>query len=444
MIIHLKTILVLLLPSLCRSNNHEFSWIASCASQGLAPERLTDQPIPGSVAQELVSCMVEHVMTASYTLEEVQLAPCEDEWCLPDDFLSAKRTCASLLFDIFAPLRYCIENEGFSDLSSDTQYAQGFNTTTLSSFYLSSRLTLAMCGLLDGLHGNRECLVEACRQASYAPSQVPSSQPSIVPSLHPSQNPSLGPSSVPSIVPSSVPSAVPSGGPSLAPSMNPSSQPTPVASEQPSVQPSSESMAPSGEPSTSPSWYPTPFPSAARSYGPGPFLRVKVTLRTLLDRAENVTVPLTESVVEVLERAIQDSVRSVPGYQSVNITSAAKAPVPVSAPLLVVFRIAAMRECDDGRTNCHDPMEASEIASEFRGVFEDAVEAERFTNFIQRQASRHNVTSLLGVSPRPNSSNLMSSSSFIVTAKAVGEASSACVLSIASVGLIPFVFLVLF
>lgn len=411
------------------------NWIFSCAQQGLLLDWIADQPIEGSVTQKLVRCMVDHVMTSPFTAEELQLLPSASNWCLPDDFLSESRTCASLRFDIYEPIRYCIEEDSFPGLS-DGPYAQGFNTSSYqqvvqSSFYLSTRIATSMCALLDGLRSSRgrECLEEVCRHASHSPSQEPSSEPSIAPSSFPSHSPSGGPSGLPSETPSTVPSAVPSDAPSLQPSTSPSSQPTQEASEFPSEFPTVETLTPSAAPTLLPSWYPTSVPTVTSSLGPGPFLQMSITLRVLLDGVSPNEVPLPDAATDALERALQDTVRSVQGFQTVEIVSVSKARVPAHAPIVLSFQIWAIRPCgdDDQQIDCADQSVATTIVREFRNAFEEVLQNGTFARAARRQASRHNVTSLLDVSPRPNSSNLMSSKSFIVASEEDKIASSTVV-----------------
>lgn len=422
----LSLLKLLCLPAIALG--HE-SWIMACAKQGIHQDWLDDQPVEGSVSHDLVTCMVNHVISSPYTPEELQLVPSSEAWCLPADFLSEQRTCASLHFDVFAPIRYCIEEEGFPELSSSAQYAQGFqdgdSSRYQSSFYLSSRLSNAMCAHFDGLHSQagRGCLVELCRHASHAPSQAPSLYPSNLPSLAPSQTPSIGPSRQPSRSPSTAPSEKPSLSPTLQPSSEPSIQPTKVATEHPSSHPTTEeTQLPSALPTMQPSWYPTPSPSLPSTMGPGQYLQIRITLRVLLDGVETLEVPFSNDAITAFERALGDTVRALQGFQNVEIGSATRAPLPDNAPVLLVFRISALRRCHNEQ--CRDPFAATSIAREFRSAFEKGVQSGQLQKTLRRQASRQGLTGLFEISPRPNSSNLMSSNSLLITSDTENNESS--------------------
>jgi hypothetical protein len=395
MTLRISQTIIFFLPVLVHG---DYSWIVSCAKKGTPSDWMADQPIEGSTSEALVTCMVNHVMTSPYTSEQLQLVPSVETWCLPEDFLSPNKTCASVRFDTFAPLRYCIEEESFPEISSGTPYAEGFNNSSSplagTPFYLSSRLVNSMCALLDGIHRERgkRCLVNACRQASNAPSLAPSWQPSILPSK--------------------APSVYPSHHPTTKPSREPSAEPTREASESPSAFPSKETESPSAQPSLQPSWFPTPSPSIPISLGSGRFLQVKTSLRVLLDGAEDLEDPLLGSTITALERALSDVVRSIQGFQKLEIDSATRAPVPENAPVLVEFHILALRRCRYNQ--CNDPFIATAISQEFRNAFNTAVQDGSLQILIKRQGSRHNITGFFYVSPRANSSNLMSSDALVI------------------------------
>lgn len=228
-------ILVAMLPYFVCAN---VEWIMQCAREGVKELWKPELPLEGSTAERLVICMVNHVMTSTYSSEDLQIVPMDKDWCLPIDFLVASRSCEGFTtFNPFEPVRYCVDQEGFPPVGEI--YSQDFQNITSSdrqsTFYYSSRFVFAMCAYLDALRSSRACLVEVCANASHRPSQTPSVRPSLPPSSQPSS------------------------------SHVPSFQPTNSSSESPTAYPTAETPIPSNVPSTMPSWYPTFPPTAIRS-----------------------------------------------------------------------------------------------------------------------------------------------------------------------------------
>ncbi len=135
---------------------------------------------------------------------------------------------------------------------------------------------------------------------------------------------------------------------------------------------------------------------------------------------------MEDHVQAALERALQECVRSVSGFQNVTIGSATRPSVPGNAPIVLIFRIAVLRACNNGILECDDPFIAAAVAQEFREALESSLADGELLQNIQRQASRRNVDSIRDLSPRPNSANLMSSTSYLIEPNSVvGVKSSA-------------------
>jgi hypothetical protein len=413
-----------------------YPWVVTCAKEGLTFP--TPLPVAGTLSDSLLTCMVDYVMTSPFTSDELSLDNLDDEWCFPLSFLSVRSTCHSLSFDIFEPMFHCLEMKDFPEIPSGINFFYDFDEDENSlyddegSVFLGS-LANTMCVLLDALRapGGRDCLLDNCFHASVSPSEAPSPLPSYLPSDFPSLSPSGTPSAIlsvspsttptlaPSMAPSAQPSSIPSENPSLEPTTMPSVGPSLTASEFPSTYPSlapsailapAPSVTPSMEPSLEPSL--TQSPTGLRQGSmTKPIVEVKMLMRILLDGVGDTNFPPSDSFLRALALAFEHIMTPVDGFVSADVVSVdgiqiGSRRLQTDEPVDLLVRTITHRKCLE--MDCYDPTLSALIVKEIRAAMIESIESGALEKAIEDQASIHEVPSLADVSPRPDSSNLIS------------------------------------
>jgi hypothetical protein len=413
-----------------------YPWVVTCAKEGLTFP--TPLPVAGTLSDSLLTCMVDYVMTSPFTSDELSLDNLDEGWCFPLSFLSVRSTCHSLSFDIFEPIFHCLEMKDYPEIPSDTNFFYDFDEDENSLYddedyvFLGS-LANTMCVLLDGLRapGGRDCLLDTCFHASVSPSEAPSplpsylpsdipslspsGTPSAIPSVFPSTTPTLSPSVAPSEQPSSIPSANPSLEPTIMPSVGPSLTDSEFSSADPSLAPSAllapaTSVTPSVEPSLEPSLTqsPTGFLEGSMTK---PIVEVEMLMRILLDGVGETNFPPSDSFLRALALAFERMMTRVDGFVSADVVSVdgiriGSRRLQIDEPVDLLVRTITRRKCLE--MDCYDSTLSALIVKEIRVAMTESIESGALEKAIEDQASIHDVPSLADVSPRPDSSNLIS------------------------------------
>lgn len=131
--------------------------------------------------------------------------------------------------------------------------------------------------------------------------------------------------------------------------------------------------------------------------------------------------PLSVETLDVLEIALTASFQKLSEVEGLEIVSENRAITPEHAPIVLTFRVYGVHPCDNENIECSTSMKAASegnaLARMYRDVFEEAVQSGFFVRAIHQQAKENEIPGLLMISPRPQSSNLISSNSFVVEAK---------------------------